>query len=486
MNAESSAQASTLDLPSANFVNNEWRTEGSGASLTVTRKYTGEALAELPMAGPELMEEAIEGAVSAFAELKTWSAGRRSVMLAKLRDALAGRRQEFIDLIVAEAGKPVAYAANEIDRCLVTLDTAVREALTFTGELVPVDYHQGEGKTAFTRRFPIGPIVAISPFNFPLNLALHKIAPAFAVGCSVVLKPAPQAPLVALAFADLVREVGYPKGALNVLVCDIPVAQSLVTDPRMKMLSFTGSPSVGWHLKSIAGEKKVVLELGGNAAAIVDESAEVAETAQAIAIGAFLYAGQICISTQRIYVHAAIYEEFEKALLAAIKALKSGDPNDPHVINGPLIDAGHRNRIDLWIREAQHAGAVILSGGKALNESANVYAPTVLTNTRPGMKVVDEEVFGPVAILEKVDSFEEAIQRTNASRFGLQAGVFTNRLDQMKQAHEQLEVGGIMMNNVPGFRVDNMPYGGVKASGLGREGIRYSMEEMTEGRLLIY
>ena len=473
-------------LRSQNLINDKWLSEGTGETLTVVDKFSQEVLAELPMATSEQMEEAMAASVKGFHELKSWSAGKRAEYLGKLKNSLEARKEAFAQLIAAEAGKPIGYARAEISRCIVTLETAEREAMLFTGETVPIDYGAGTGKTAFTKRFPIGPIACISPFNFPLNLALHKIAPALACGCSLVLKPAPQAPLSALAFAALVQEVGYPAGVVNVLMCDIPVAQQLVTDPRMKMLSFTGSPQVGWHLKNIAGEKKTVLELGGNAAVIIDKDADLPAAAKTVANGAFLYAGQICISTQRIFVDAPSYDEFSELLKGEIEKIHTGDPRDEKVTVGPIIDAGHLDRIAGWVDEARSAGAEVLSGGEVLSRENNLYAPTLLTNTSKGMKVMDEEVFGPVAVIEKVDSFEEAIDRTNDSKFGLQAGVFTNSLENMKAAHEKLDVGGIIINNVPGFRVDSMPYGGVKASGLGREGIKYAMEEMTEPRLIVY
>jgi len=473
-------------LKSANYINNEWLTDGTGSTLKVVDKFTQETMAEIPLATEAQMEQAIVSAEHSFKSFRKWSAGKKAEYLVKLKDALEAKKEEFAHLIVAEAGKPIGYARAEVARCLVTLETAAREAMTFSGEMVPLDYGAGTGKTAFTKRFPIGPIACISPFNFPLNLALHKIAPALACGCTIVLKPAPQSPLTCLAFAALCEEVGYPAGVINILVCDIPVAEKMVVDPRLKMLSFTGSPQVGWYLKNIAGQKKVALELGGNAAVIVDETSDLKEAATKTANGAFLYAGQICISTQRIYVHEKVYADFKNNLVEAINQLHAGNPEDEKVTVGPIIDKGHFDRINDWVNEAKADGAEILTGGKVAHEDGNVYAPTLLTNTSKGMKVVDEEVFGPVAILEKVASFEEAIERTNDSQFGLQAGVFTNRVDHMKMAHEELEVGGIIINNVPGFRLDSMPYGGVKASGLGREGIRYAMEEMTEPRLMVY
>jgi glyceraldehyde-3-phosphate dehydrogenase (NADP+) len=456
-------------------------------SLTVSDKYSGASLADIPLISAEQMEEALQSATQASAALRKMSAGAKSKGLQALADLLRKDAEAYAQLIAAEAGKPIGYARNEIARCLVTLETAVGEALRFSGEVVPIDYNNGEGKTAFTKRFPVGPIACISPFNFPLNLALHKIAPALAVGCPVVLKPAPQAPLTTLAFAALAHQTGlWPAGALNIFMADIPEAEKMVRDERVKMLSFTGSPQIGWHLKNIAGKKKIALELGGNAAVIVDEDAPLESTANMVATGAFLYAGQICISTQRIYVHARIFDAFSQILAQKVNALKVGDPRDETVTVGPIIDKGHMQRISDWIDEALAGGARVLAGGKIIDAHQALYAPTLLTNTQPHMKVCAQEAFGPVAILEKVENFEEAISRTNNSVFGLQAGVFTNRIDHMRMAHEMLEVGGVLINNIPGFRMDSMPYGGVKESGLGREGIRYAMEEMTEPRLLIY
>lgn len=479
--------STTLAVQGKNYIASRFVSEGTGKSLAVYHKYHGHQIAELPLATASQMEEALQAAADAFHIYKDYSAGKRSDILAKIKNRLFEQRQRFVELIIAEAGKPRGYAEAEIDRCLWTLETAVREAIRFDGEMIPMDYANGTGKIAFTQRFPLGPIACISPFNFPLNLALHKIAPALAAGCTLVLKPAPQSPLTALAFAELCHDSGLPEGAVNILMCDIEEAQKMVTDERMKMLSFTGSPQIGWHLKNICGKKKVALELGGNASVIVDDSARnLHATAKLTAIGCFLYAGQICISTQRIFVHEAVYDEFLGALVDEISKLKTGDPSEADVTVGPIIDKHHLNRIHTWVQEAVSAGAEILCGGYIIDESKNLYAPTLLTRTVTGMKVNDEEVFGPVAIIEKVKSFTEAVERTNNSKFGLQAGVFTNSVEHMKYAHRYLEVGGVMINNIPGFRIDSMPYGGIKDSGLGREGIRYAMEEMTEPKLLVY
>lgn len=474
-------------LKAENYINGQWKSSGNGNSLSVIDKFTQNEIAKVPFCTNAQMEEAIVASENAFEELKNWSAGRRSEALEKMRVGLVENKEEFAQLIAAEAGKPIGYSRGEIDRCIDTLKTAVSEALRFDGEMIPMDYNNGAGKVAFTRRFPIGPIACISPFNFPLNLALHKIAPAIACGCTIVLKPAPQSPLVALAFAKLVDELNcLPKGALNVLVADIPEAEKLVKDSRMKMLSFTGSPQIGWHLKNIIGKKKVALELGGNASVIVDESANLEEAAKLTAIGAFLYAGQICISTQRVFVHSKVFESFKELLIKEIEMLKVGDPRDEEVMVSSIIQPIHLQRINDWVQEAVAEGAEILTGGKIISEENGLYAPTLLTNAKKDSKVCCLEAFGPIAVLEKVNSFEEAIALSNHSTFGLQSGVFTNQFDHVKMAHQDLEVGGVMINNIPGFRIDSMPYGGVKDSGLGREGIKYAMEEMTEPRLLVY
>lgn len=477
---------SATRLPSENFIFNQWVPGDSGERLIVLDKYRNEPIAEIELAGEAQLETAISGAVTVFSEFKSWSAGKRSEHLAKLAELLEAKRGFFIDLIVREAGKPLSYATNEFNRSLTTLQTAVSEALRFGGEVVPLDYGAGTGKTAFTRRFPVGIVAGITPFNFPLNLVMHKVAPALAVGCPIIIKPAPQAPLSALALAELIKEAGFPAGACSVITCSNAVAEKLVRDERIAMLSFTGSDKVGWYLKSICGKKKVTLELGGNAAEIIDESADLVGVAKKVAIGSFIYAGQTCISAQRIYVHVAVFNDFVAELIEETHSLVTGDPENSDTLVGPIIDRGHLERIERWVKDAINGGARLLCGGKVLSRENNLYAPTLLTNTAETMSVSCSEVFGPVSIVEKIESFEAGIAHANASKYGLQVGVFTNRMDHFRMAHEQLEVGAVIMNNVPGFRIDSMPYGGVKDSGLGREGIRYAMEEMTEGRLVVY
>ncbi|MEZ4807440.1 MAG: aldehyde dehydrogenase family protein [Flavobacteriales bacterium] len=470
----------------ANLINGNWSFEGDGTFNPVVDKYHGTELAKLPNATEAQMEDAIAAAYASREVLRKMTAGERSAKLEALAALIEKHQDDLAKLIVQEGGKPIGYAKTEIARCITTVKTAAAEALRFGGEVVPMDFGAGAGRTAITKRFPIGVIAAITPFNFPLNLVLHKVAPAMAVGCPVVLKPAPQAPLSAIVLGRFMEEIGWPKGAFSVLMCGVPVAEKLVKDERVAMLSFTGSDKVGWHLKAICGKKKVALELGGNAAVIVDEGTDLPAIAKSVAMGANLYAGQTCISTQRIYAVKSVFAEFRDLLVKEFNALKSGDPNDPSVSVGPIIDKGHFERIGAWVDEALKGGATLLAGGKAVDANCNVYAATLLTNTKDSMKVSCAEVFGPVAVLEEVKDFSDAIATVNDSTYGLQAGVFTTSIAHMKQAHDELEVGGIIINSIPGFRIDPMPYGGIKDSGLGREGLKYAMEEMSEPRLLVY
>ncbi|HQV38900.1 MAG: aldehyde dehydrogenase family protein [Flavobacteriales bacterium] len=470
----------------ANYINGTWKKEGDGSFNTVVDKYHGTELTRIPHATAAQMEEAIAAAYTSRATVHKLSAGERNEKLEALAKLIEKRADKLAMLIVQEAGKPIGYAKGEIARCITTVRTAAAEALRFTGEMTPIDFGAGAGKTAFTKRFPIGVIGAITPFNFPLNLVLHKVAPAMATGCPVVLKPAPQAPLSALALAAMMEEIGWPKGAFSVLLCGNPVAELLVKDERVAMLSFTGSDKVGWHLKAICGKKKVALELGGNAAVIIDEGTDLAAAAKSVAMGANLYAGQTCISTQRIFVVKPEFEKFRDLLVKEYKALKAGDPADASVSVGPIIDKGHFERIGSWLDEAVKGGAKLLAGGKPVDPKRNVFAATLLTDTKHSMKVDCAEVFGPIAVVESVKDFAAGIARVNDSNYGLQAGVFTNNFNHVKKAHEELEVGGVIINSIPGFRVDSMPYGGIKDSGLGREGLKYAMEEMSEPRLIVY
>ena len=473
-------------LSAKSFINNEWIGHSATNILQVTDKYEQKVIAEVSYAEAAEVQFAIANSMQGFHVFAKWSAEERRDIILKIKEGLSLEREKFINLIVSEAGKPLDYASLEIDRSLKVLEIAAEEALRLAGEVIPLDYGAGHGLSAATKRFPIGPILALSPFNFPLNLALHKIAPALAAGCSIILKPSPYTPLTALAFASICKRVGLPAGVLNVVVCKNEETEIMLKDERLKMLSFTGSAEVGWKLKEKAGKKKVILELGGNAAVIVDRTANIDEAVRAITNGAYLFAGQICISVQRIYVDQLIFDDFIAKMKIAAGEIKVGNPAMSGVVVGPVIDRHHLERIQHWVNEAKLQGAQVLFGGEILDINKNIYAPTLITNTKNDMKIVSEEVFAPIAIIEKVQYFDEVIREINHSRFGLQAGLFTDQISQMKYAHENLEVGALIINGVPGFRLDSMPYGGVKDSGLGREGIKYAMEDMTEPRLLVY
>lgn len=473
-------------LQAKSFINNEWLGHSTTNILVVKNKYDQAPLATVAYADASEVQFAVANSVQAFQSYSKLTAAERRDYLLKIREGLFNERDKFINLIVTEGGKPLDYARQEVERSLFILQAAADEAIRIGGEVVPMDFGLGKGRSAHSKNFPVGPVLAISPFNFPLNLAMHKIAPALAAGCSILLKPSPYTPLTALALASLCKRVGLPAGVFNVVVCQNEEAQVMLKDERIKMLSFTGSAEVGWSLKSQAGKKKVVLELGGNAAVIVDRSSNIDEAVKAIAMSAYNYAGQVCVSVQRIYVDSGIFDQFLEKFKAAVSELKVGSPMEEGTVVGPMIDRVHLERIDSWVHEAKAAGAQVVFGGSVVNLESNLYAPTLLTNTKSDMKVVAEEVFGPVAIIEKVDYFDEVIREVNRSKYGLQAGLFTNQLSQMKYAHENLEVGALIINGVPGFRIDTMPYGGVKDSGFGREGVRYAMNEMLEPRLLVY
>ncbi len=472
-------------LKKANFIDGKWLENPQGPSLKVFHKYSQEYLYEIPFANQTQVETAIQSSVKAYKVYRKWSAGERAGKLQQLHSLLLQHKDFFTDLIIQEAGKPQTLAAAEIDRALLTLAISASEAIRLGGEYIPLDFGAGEGKTAITKRFPLGVIACITPFNFPLNLLMHKIAPALATGNSVIIKPPPQSPLCALALTSLLSQVGYPDGLISLVNCEVSLAEKLVTDERIAMVSFTGSDKVGWYLKNKCGRKRIALELGGNAAIVVDEFDHMPNVAKTVAMGAFSYAGQICISTQRIFVNGKIYDQFLPLLLEEIRQLGCGNPHEKSTIVGPMIDKKSYDRVIAWVEEAKQQGAKVLTNGKA-DETHHVLEPILLTQTKKEMKVVSEEVFGPLAIIEKYESFSDALKMVNDSRFGLQTGIFSNKIDVMKMALDTLEVGGIIMNHAPGFRIDSMPYGGVKESGLGREGVKYAMEEMTEPRLIVY
>jgi len=463
------------------FVAGTWRQTAEKA--TIRAPYDGAELCTVSLAGPKDIEDAIAGAVTSFETTKRMPTWERAEICRKVARGFAERKDELAMAMCLEGGKPINDARAEVDRASHCFEVAASEAEAMGGEFMPLDLRASSpGRFGITKRVPVGPISAISPFNFPLNLAVHKVAPAMAAGCSIVLKPAPQTPTVCLQLAEIIDAAGWPKGALSVVPSLPQVADALVTDERMKLLTFTGSPEVGWELKKRSGKKKVVLELGANAAVIVDEGADLGFAIPRIVYGAYSYAGQKCISVQRIYVHEKIYDTFMEKFLAATAKVKVGDPTDPDVLVGPLVNEAAAKRVEAWIEEAKQRGATVLHGGP---RKGNIIPATVLANVPSDAKVSCAEVFGPVCTVDKFSKYEDVLARVNDSPFGLQAGVFTENLDRALAAWHELDVGGVIVNDIPTWRIDPMPYGGVKNSGLGREGIKASVQEMTEVRLLV-
>jgi acyl-CoA reductase-like NAD-dependent aldehyde dehydrogenase len=462
------------------FIDGRWVEDG--ASSEIKSPYDGSPVGVVSQAGPRQIEAAISAAVRTFEVTRKLPAFERQNVLRKISDTIANRREQFARTMALEAGKPIKTARAEIDRAVFTFSVAAEEAGRIGGEYIPLDLQEfTAGRWGIVRRFPVGPIAAITPFNFPLNLVAHKVAPAIACGCTVVLKPAPQTPLTALMLAEVVHESGWPAGGLNVIPTTNEDATLIVSDDRLKMLSFTGSSAVGWKLKANSGKKKVALELGGNAAAIIHSDADLDYAAERCAVAGFSYAGQSCISVQRILVHKQVFDSFLNKFVDCAKKLKTGDPLDESTDIGPLIRQSDAERAENWIKEAVEGGAKLMIGG---GRKGSVVEPTILTNTRAEMKVNCEEVFAPVKTVEPYDDFADALQRVNRSHYGLQAGLFTNDARLIFRAFNELEVGGLIVGDVPTFRIDHMPYGGVKDSGLGREGLRYAIEEMTEPKLL--
>jgi acyl-CoA reductase-like NAD-dependent aldehyde dehydrogenase len=428
-------------------------------------------------------EEAVEAAVAAFQVTRTLPAYERGRILRDISAGIRARREELGRLIALEAGKPIRDALVEVDRASLTFRLGAEEAERIVGEVIPLDLMaSSKDRVGITRRFPIGPIAGISPFNFPLNLAAHKLAPAIASGNPIVLKPPSKDPLVMLAIAEIIESVGAPAGSVSILPMTRELGDRMVADPRFKLLTFTGSPSVGWRMKERAGKKKVVLELGGNAGVIVDKSADIAWAVKRTLVGAYAYAGQVCISVQRLFVHEAIWDEFMDAFVAGAKALKVGDPLDPTTDVGPMVDGTAAGRTQRWVDEAVALGGKALLGGKA---DGSFFAPTILTDVPETAQVCSNEAFAPLVVAFPFARLDEAIERVNDSMFGLQTGVFTNDLAGAWRAFGELEVGGVIVNDIPTYRIDHMPYGGVKDSGLGREGLRWAIEDMTEIRIMV-
>lgn len=469
----------TLEYPF--IVGGERRT--SAEKVEIRNPYNQEVIAVVSFASVEDADDAVARAASAFETTRRLPSYKRADVLRRVASELTARREELAELIVLEAGKPIRDARTEVTRAIQTFTVAAEEAKRLGGELLPLDWLAGsENRWAVVRRFPIGPILGITPFNFPLNLVAHKIAPAIASGNPIIIKPAPQTPLSALRLGEMVCAAGWPEGGVSVLPCSHDVAGRMLADERIKKLTFTGSAAVGWMLKAQVPKKKVTLELDGNAAVIIERDAELDFAAKRCVHGGFTYAGQTCISVQRIYVHEAVYEPFLERVLEGVRNLIVGDPKDEATDVGPMISLTAAERAESWIREAVAAGARVLIGGE---RSGAFLMPTVLVDVTPEMKVSCEEVFAPVIVVNRYREFEEALRQVNASRYGLQAGIFTRDVQKIFRAYDVLDVGGLIVNDVPTYRADHMPYGGVKDSGFGREGIRSAIEEMTEPRVLV-
>jgi acyl-CoA reductase-like NAD-dependent aldehyde dehydrogenase len=469
-------------MPSPFYLAGSW--ERSDRPLPVTCPYDNSLVGTTWLAGEAEVERATVAAVETAPVMRSLPAYQRAAILMRAHAELVARREEIGRTIAGEVGKALRDALAEADRGAQTFQAAAEEARRIGGEVIPMDLApHGVGRVAFTRRYPIGPVAGISPFNFPFNLTAHKLAPAIAAGNPIVLKPASKTPLSALVLAEALDHAGLPKGALSVLPMTREVGDHLVTDDRYKLLTFTGSSAVGWAMKARAGKKKVVLELGGNAGVIVDETADLEHAVKRIVVGGFSLAGQSCISVQRVFVHASVLDRFVARLVSRLEALKLGDPRDPATDIGPMIEESEAARIESWVNEAVAAGATVVTGGRRIGPS--MYAPTVLTGVPETAKVCAQEVFAPVVGLFPFTDFADALARLNRSSYGLQAGVFTNDLLRTLTAMDVIEAGGVMVNDVSAWRIDHMPYGGVKDSGLGREGPRYAIEEMTEQKIVV-
>ena len=463
------------------FVDGKWIEEGD--PVEIRAPYDGAVIASVFQGRREHADAAIAAAVKAFGTTRRLPAFERQRVLRRVSQSISERKQEFARTLAQEAGKPIKAARTEVERAIFTFNVAGEESTRIYGEYLPLDWQEyTAGRWGIVRRFPLGPIAGITPFNFPLNLVAHKVAPAIAAGCPMVLKPAPQTPLSALLLAEAVQQAGWPDGGLNVLPLSNDDAGLLVSDERIKLISFTGSAPVGWQIKRNAGKKKVVLELGGNAAVIVHSDADLGYAADRCVAGGFAYAGQTCISVQRILVERSVCAKFTDLLLEDVKKLRIGDPMDESTDLGPLIRESDAVRASDWVQEAVRGGARLLCGGKRQGQSLE---PTVLTGTRPEMKVNCQEIFAPVVTVEPYDDFHQVLRQVNSSPYGLQAGIFTRDAKLLFNAYDELEVGALIAGDVPAFRIDHMPYGGIKDSGLGREGLRYAIEEMTEPKLLV-
>lgn len=463
------------------LIGGEWRDTGDG--FEVRAPHSGAVLAEVCRADEALNAEAIAAAEGALAGMARLARFQIAKGLRKIAEGIEARRKELTETIALEASKPVSLCRAEVERAVATFNCAAGEAERFVGEIVPVDTQAaGRGKFAHTRRVPKGVVYGITPFNYPLNLAAHKVAPALASGNSIIIKPSPRTPLAAIILGEIFLESGLPRNALQIVPTDVGNIDAVLADDRVAMVSFTGSAEVGWSIKARAPRKTVALELGGSAPVIVDETADLGRALEKTLTGAFVYSGQVCISVQRIYVHESRFDEFAEGFAGGARRLVIGDPLDEKTQIAHMIDVPAAERAHGWVREALDNGATALCGNQ---RDGGILHPTVLTGTSPEMRVVSSEIFAPVCVVERYTEFEEAVDAANATKYGLQAGVFTGSLARASYASEHLRFGGVIINDVPTFRVDNMPYGGVKDSGYGREGVRYAMEEMTDVRIVV-
>jgi len=463
------------------LINGEWY--ASPEKKTLYSPYNGEAIAEVYQATHIQIQQSLTAAQQAFAVTKKMPTHKVAEILLKLRDGVAANLEDFSRTIAQEAGKPIRAARIEVARALHTFELGAEECKRIHGEVLPMDLRpHGESRFGFFQRVPLGVVSAITPFNFPLNLVAHKVSPCLAARNAMVLRPASQTPLTACKLGKLVLDAGWPEGGLNVISCPSSLAEPLIIDHRVKLITFTGSPSVGWELKKKGFKKKVSLELGGNAGVIVHDDANLEAACAAIVAGGFSYAGQSCISVQRVLLHEKIFDACVEVLVKKTNALVCGDPLDEKTDLGPMINKSEAERAEMWIKEAIAGGAKLLCGGE---RNGAILRPTILTNTRPNMKVNCQEIFGPVITVEKYSDFKQAVQLVDDSAFGLQTGVFTRDIERIRHAFEHLEVGGLMINEAPTWRIDHMPYGGVKESGNTREGVRYAIEEMTEMKLMV-
>jgi acyl-CoA reductase-like NAD-dependent aldehyde dehydrogenase len=456
-----------------------------GDALEVRSPWDQGLVGKVTIATRNDARQAVNHAAASMRRARALPSWKRREILEDIAAALIEQKERFANLIVAEAGKPIRLARTEVDRTVLTFKTAAEEAVRLGGESIPLDLTEGnEGRWGLVQRFSIGPVLAITPFNFPLNLVAHKVAPAIAAGCPMILKPAPQTPFTALALGEVVLKAGWPAEALAVLtLSNEDTAWLAEKEDRIKLVSFTGSVKVGWELKAHSNRKRVLLELGGNAALIVHSDwDDLDEAATRTARAAFGYAGQTCISVQRVYVERSIFPAFLSKITEQASKLVAGNPTDEATEVGPIIRPSDADRIESWIKEAVEGGARLVAGGE---RHGSVITPAILTGTKSGMKVRDEEVFGPIVTVEPYDDFEEALAEVNHSRYGLQAGLLTRDMGRIMTAYRELEVGALIVGDTPSWRLDPMPYGGIKDSGLGREGIRYAIEEMTESRMLV-